>query len=136
MRPTCNACFPMVVAYTHTLFFFSLVMAHTHTKACFLLIMAYTHTMFVLHWSKLTLMYSLCLVIILLILSLAGCICWVHHRSRWYITVRYSHNTGFYSRDRCFFPTLSCCLIYLYFTHWYVWWETINSNKAFFFKQF
>ena len=62
MQPTRNACFPLVMDYTHAIIGFSLAMV-------------YTHAMLILHWSQLTPMHSLFSVIILLILSMTGCIC-------------------------------------------------------------
>ena len=50
---------------------------HPHI-GCFSLAMVYTHTMLVFHWSQLTPMHCLILVITLLILSTAGCICLQH----------------------------------------------------------
>ena len=74
-----NACFPLVTAYTHTMLvfygpWFTFMQCllfidhilHSH-GAYFSLAMIYTHTMLVLHW-----------VIILLILSTAGCDCQQH----------------------------------------------------------
>ena len=62
MQPTHNACFSLVMAYTHALLAFhwsQLTPMHCllfidhglhPCIACFSLVMAYTHAMFVFHW--------------------------------------------------------------------------------------